>query len=206
MATGNLCRFYKFGYCKFRNNCRSRHVDILCENENCDINSCENRHPRVCSFYWDFGRCKFSPCSYKHVTYHDSAKLEHLEKAVKSKTEIINEMKILISSNIDRISKLEGKILTLKEQTNQTHSEIDIRRQNAPPILLNVKESVQSKSSGLTPLSTLKFPIDKKFEPVNTCCEHLHRLDDWDPPPGLCCHHRCRPKRWILLRTSFLSM
>ena len=42
----NVCRYYKFGYCKFGEKCRNLHIEEKCENKQCDITNCDKRHPR----------------------------------------------------------------------------------------------------------------------------------------------------------------
>ena len=61
-----VCIFNKFGHCKFKNVCCYRHVNTVCDNQSCDVVNCEKGYPRVCKYYRDFGRCKFSPCSFQH--------------------------------------------------------------------------------------------------------------------------------------------
>ena len=58
MATQNVCSFNKFGYCKFRNNCRKMHVNENCENESCEITTWKLRHPKPCRYFRDLRRCK----------------------------------------------------------------------------------------------------------------------------------------------------
>ena len=41
----NLCRYNKFGYCKFEQTCRLNHFDEICEIPHCEIQLCEKRHP-----------------------------------------------------------------------------------------------------------------------------------------------------------------
>ena len=40
MVTQNVCRYFKFGHCKFGNKCRLMHVKEMCENFSCDANAC----------------------------------------------------------------------------------------------------------------------------------------------------------------------
>ena len=68
MGDKNGCRHHKFGYCKFKNKCKSRHVKQICENLSCEIQNCDLRHPKTCKFYSEYGRCKFGEwCAYKHA-------------------------------------------------------------------------------------------------------------------------------------------
>ena len=40
MATQSVYEFNKFGFCKYKEMCRKKHVGELCENLNCDIKTC----------------------------------------------------------------------------------------------------------------------------------------------------------------------
>ena len=88
MAT--VCKYFKFGYCKYQNSCRFKHVDTICDNLRCEIVSCEKRHPKDCKYFREFGRCKFSPCSFKHVNVRaeQEKKIDHLEKSLPRKKQI----------------------------------------------------------------------------------------------------------------------
>ena len=85
MATQNVCRFFKFGFCKYTVKCRFLHVKENCENQECDVISCNLRHPRICSFYRDYDSCKFGEwCCFRHV-----------HKSVQSDREVINRIENL---------------------------------------------------------------------------------------------------------------
>ena len=44
-----LCMYSKFGFCKFKHNCRRKHYTEECYNSNCkDKNTCQKRHPKNC--------------------------------------------------------------------------------------------------------------------------------------------------------------
>ena len=68
MEASNLCLFNKYGFCKYGNKCKKKHVNLVCENEKCENVTCEKRHPKTCHFYTQYGRCKFmNYCQYKHI-------------------------------------------------------------------------------------------------------------------------------------------
>ena len=50
MATQNVCRYFKFGFCRFKEMCRFMHISEVCENPSCEIKLCNLRHPRICNF------------------------------------------------------------------------------------------------------------------------------------------------------------
>ena len=67
-----ICQRNKFGHCKFGNSCINIHLKETCENTNCRSYSCEKRHPKKCTWFNKYGRCKFSPCSYRHDIQNSS--------------------------------------------------------------------------------------------------------------------------------------
>ena len=83
----NVCTNNKYGFCKFGNTCRFKHVDFLCETQNCDILSCEKRHPKTCFYQTKYGRCKFTSfCKYSHENKprfcENSDKVSYMEKKI----------------------------------------------------------------------------------------------------------------------------
>ena len=82
-----ICRYNKFGYCKFGGKCQFRHNNVKCKVKNCKVSECEKRHPKICRYKRDYGRCKFTPCAFSHDKPKDilenSEKIENLEKKLK---------------------------------------------------------------------------------------------------------------------------
>ena len=67
MSYQTICSKNKFGFCKFGNLCRMKHLEKLCDSENCEIVNCEMRNPKDCYFYNFYGSCKFGEyCRYHH--------------------------------------------------------------------------------------------------------------------------------------------
>ena len=53
MATQNVCRYFKFGFCKYLERCHFQHIKEKCEKHDCDVKSCNLRHPKfavMCSY------------------------------------------------------------------------------------------------------------------------------------------------------------
>ena len=98
-----MCRKYKYGYCQYGDNCRYNHVDEICNDKTCAVFACEKRHPKICNFYREFQRCKFTTfCKYKHEKQNNvnenseridqlEIKLKELEK-INQKSEKKNEI------------------------------------------------------------------------------------------------------------------
>ena len=70
MVNKNVCKYNKFGFCKFGNICFRKHENRICENERCEIQECLLRHPRKCRFFLEYSYCKFGTyCKFKHETF-----------------------------------------------------------------------------------------------------------------------------------------
>ena len=67
------CRYHNRGYCKFKDNCRFLHSQVICgnflENQVCRTRQCQKRHPRDCR-YWTGnpeGCIRQETCQYLHL-------------------------------------------------------------------------------------------------------------------------------------------
>ena len=111
MATSliNICQYNKFGHCRFGAKCRKQHCDVICESNSCDIFNCENRHPKRCKYWQEYGLCKFgSYCSYVHIASS--------EESLKLSIEIFRKELICIGTKVDDL-KLE--FCNSKEDLNE---------------------------------------------------------------------------------------
>ena len=128
MATATVCLHNKFGHCKYKNLCRLRHVNAVCETESCDVRKCDFRHPKICRFFRDYGRCRFSPCSYQHDGLSSATKcVKEMKDELEKKNEEINELKILLKANVKKLEELTEKMFNLEKTVmklntgNQSH-------------------------------------------------------------------------------------
>ena len=112
MATQNVCRYNKFGHCKFSQKCRFFHVDEICENQSCDIRSCNLRHPRACKYFRDFNRCKFNEwCSFKHIeTNFNNVSEKKIMEKIENLSKIIIEKDKIINNLSEKIRVIEQKL------------------------------------------------------------------------------------------------
>ena len=76
-----------YGYCKFSETCRKRHISEKCHNKHCDVRRCSLRHPKICRYFRDIGFCIFGDyCCFVHKVSSDEKvreifdKLEKMEK------------------------------------------------------------------------------------------------------------------------------
>ena len=118
MSANNVCLFYKFGHCKYLETCRKQHVHNICENDSCEITNCEKRHPKICRYYTQYHRCKFSSfCSFSHrisdLPSHEhenvetKEKVDELEEKLKEKEEVIQLLKVKIEEIDERNRNIE---------------------------------------------------------------------------------------------------
>ena len=123
MATQNVCSHNKYGFCKHRDMCRNLHVKEICENSSCEISMCMLRHPKMCKYYRNFGRCKFDPCAFKHIDNKNTienlmkenenilSKIDSIDLALSALCEKEREIQI----NLDKVEKFEEKVNSFEE-------------------------------------------------------------------------------------------
>ena len=122
--TKPLCLHNKFGHCKFSDKCRKKHVTIVCDDGSCVVDSCDKRHPKLCRFQRDFGRCKFATyCSFDHRKPKDmrdmSDVIEELKKRVENleKNPKKSDIKTVeLGKSVDKkIESFENHLKTLRK-------------------------------------------------------------------------------------------
>ena len=184
----SICRYFKYGHCKYQARCRNRHVESICEDSSCNLILCENRHPVICKFFSTFGRCKYNPCSYKHLEVStgntdgkmvldietNARDIDVLKNSVSTLSKNVEDLKSLLSASNRRITELES--LVSSSQLIKSRPESLLSRTT-----LQKKEKCGASGSVFV------------READNACCDHHHRLDGDIPPNGSCCYYRCRP-------------
>ena len=126
MAAQNVCRYHQFGHCKFSDKCRFIHAQERCENPECEIRSCNLRHPRKCKWFRDYRRCKFGEwCSFDHADNNDSKEsIKEIFEKLKNLSMIILEKDKMIGRLAEKKKKLEEH-LDLSDEQDTNESEID---------------------------------------------------------------------------------
>ena len=122
MAAPTVCLFNKFGYCKFRERCRKQHISEICSSNTCNLFECRKRHPKLCRYFKNYGRCKFSPCAFKHQSQVNDdgiedikEKMRFLQNAVDEKNNQIEELSSEISRLKIKLSEIEDKNISVLE-------------------------------------------------------------------------------------------
>ena len=94
--------------------CDKYHSKKVCKDINCDVKSCNDRHPRPCTFY-SLGVCKFSKdCSFSHKKVED---INSLRKEV-------SDFRLKYCSAIQQVLTQDKIINVLKEQVNTLQGEV----------------------------------------------------------------------------------
>ena len=79
MAAQIICQWFKFGYCKHKEYCRRHHEEEVCTDDSCEIFGCRKRHPKICKYFWNHGRCKFDPCAFLHKENNSTLEYFNIE-------------------------------------------------------------------------------------------------------------------------------
>lgn len=138
MTGENVCKFNKFGFCKFGKYCFRPHENKCCENGACQVEGCPLRHPRKCRFFMEFEYCKFGTyCRFSHDNIGNKKALKEIDElrrnlkavqsSIKEKEDVIrgkNEEIEIIKSNLEkRVSELEMKNELLKVEIKAAQKE-----------------------------------------------------------------------------------
>ena len=129
----NTCLYNRFGYCKFKETCKYRHIKEKCQSRNCESENCLLRHPRECRNYRDYRRCKFGDfCLFSHDFSSVEVQVDQIE-IVKNKLKVIEDKNVALNQIVDgqnesiktlisavdektlEIKNLELKVITLNE-------------------------------------------------------------------------------------------
>ena len=125
MAVVTVCNFNKFGYCRYRETCRNYHVNELCENVNCEMDTCDKRHPRICTFFQNYKRCKFGTfCAYRHIAPEDfHCDVDELKKQINDlmiQVDILNLEKQMMEEKFkcfeNKLSVIENTLVDTRRQ------------------------------------------------------------------------------------------
>ena len=165
MKHKTICRYNKFGFCKFSEKCQFRHNNSLCKDNHCKILECEKRHPKICKYKRDYGRCKFNPCSYSHESQTEvksnSDKIESLEKKVA-------EMET--KDPQQNISELEGNIVHKLEAFEKSMEE---KMKAYEKQIVSLNNKMREKDDCITVLESRILVLETKDKQINENIESL---------------------------------
>ena len=168
-----VCAFFKTGYCKFRENCRKRHVQDTCILTGCD-GTCDERHPRICRYHSLYGTCKFnSHCAYLHKRPYDS-EIEDLRRKLNA---VQQEVVILVKL----IEDLQTKSSQMIESKSSEYSTSSYQNISTPPVIPQIDGNVTTQDDDTSPtppsfeceICDLDFPTTDSYNEHNAygyCC------------------------------------
>ena len=108
MFESQICQYNQTGFCKFREHCRKRHENIICqENHDYKSHGCTLRHPKKCRSYEREGTCRFKECAYTHQENQGDARNQRHNQDILNIQVEMNQMK-------NMILQIENKIEILK--------------------------------------------------------------------------------------------
>ena len=120
MDNAQVCRHFKYGYCRFQDLCRYEHVKEVCDDVECSVTLCRKRHPRLCIYFSKFNRCKFgSFCQFSHDERQISPQCNHKDSLISTE---IEKLKEVISSLKLENEKLKKKV----EELDLKVTEVDV--------------------------------------------------------------------------------
>ena len=111
------CSYHKYGHCNQGVQCDKYHSKNVCKDINCDVKSCNDRHPRPCTFY-SLGVCKFSKdCSFSHKKVEDinslRKELSELGSKYGSAIQQVEKQNKIINVLRDQINNLQGEVINI---------------------------------------------------------------------------------------------
>ena len=122
MSQETVCKFNKFGFCKFGNYCFRNHEKRVCENGECQVHGCPLRHPRKCKFFTEFSYCKFgSYCKFSHQT----SRTIETSRVIEDLKEEISLLKNKIKEEEKDIQFKETQIKSIKENFEKERIKIE---------------------------------------------------------------------------------
>ena len=107
----NVCKFNKYGFCKFRSTCRIQDNIEICSKIGCEIDKCSLRHHKVCRYYRDIGYCKYGEwCLFKHESKVSKEINDVVKKIDSNHEKYDSNLKILIAKLEEKIKTFETKL------------------------------------------------------------------------------------------------
>ena len=136
MAT--ICKFNKFGFCRYGKNCNFVHIEDKCEKESCDVKVCAFRHPKNCRYIEKHQKCKFDIfCVFEHGCESDdvsqTSKKEIIDR-INDLEQIIQKQNAKIDILIEKLKKYEcitnnpdtSEILELEAPFKEASTDINL--------------------------------------------------------------------------------
>ena len=171
-----VCRFGKFGFCRFKESCKRKHFLEVCESKSqCkNIKECHKRHPKPCRRFNLEQECIFKgDCAYSHCDSNldsennelkakvedlekrvieltnegEGKRLKHLEKVVHALTRTVLCLKDEIKDMKNKSDKGEEEINENPKSEESSFNHNEIKHSSSTPKEKDVKEKVHKVKS-----------------------------------------------------------
>ena len=156
------CPYYNRGYCKFGDRCNYKHLDKVCDDINCNEESCDKRHPYPCKFGL---RCKLNRkkiCLYWHVTFAPGdSKIDALEKKLDKK---IGALEKRVAPGDEKMDALEKKLNKKLGVLENRVKEMEIHSENKDREIENIKKKYISLENSFKELQKINIEMEERIE------------------------------------------
>ena len=183
MATLNICRYNRFGYCRYGEICRKHHIDELCGDSNCDSSNCVKRHPKECKYFRNYRRCKFNPCKFSHNDVASvvdlqkfniiAEKIDTIEETLKHKIEIDQKVKELD----ERIKLLDNEIKTMETSLVKDSKAVE-KMEAFEDLVKTVETKIGTFQSNLAMMKTVLSEKDVHIQNLENKINDICRVNE----------------------------
>ena len=165
-----VCKFHKFGFCKFREACKRKHLTPICESQSeCkDKKQCHKRHPKSCKRFNSENGCKHGEeCAYNHQVDEKFKEVNELKEKVDILEKIVAKK---VSKERERLEQLEIVVKAMSRKVLSLESELkDLKRKRKPSeeeSIFKIKEIKRKEGDELQLIkSNTKLSDHKKVNP-----------------------------------------
>ena len=113
-----ICKYNKYGHCRYGTFCKFLHEIRKCENESCDHRTCHLRHPKPCRYKKAGKICRFENfCDFDHGVSVIEEDIESLKVKVESLEKLVNLKDMEIGLKDKEIETKKREICELKIST-----------------------------------------------------------------------------------------
>ena len=167
----NVCRKNKFGYCIYDDTCRNRHIEEVCSDKKCSVFNCEKRHPKICNYFREFERCKFTTyCRYSHKKPTEVIENNERMKAIEDKlVEIEKNASSEKEETLDKqlnhkIEHLENEIKKIYSLINEKNVKIELFEKKFDKFTKTFEEKVSQIQDLENKVKTIEEVFENKFK------------------------------------------
>ena len=129
---GEICQHHKYGYCRFKTECKKKHLSSECADlEECkNSKGCQKRHPKLCKRYAS-GNCRFeNGCAYKHKKSSTTEENEQLKDKLQVFEKVLHAMtrKVLsLETEVEKLIKKSSNNVMIDNPTYKVDKVVDVQ-------------------------------------------------------------------------------